>query len=584
MTTNRLRFITPNYQINPKHKKCTKNQAKYSEDNLAFAEDDGDNIDIDLEQFPSIESDRDNIHVTFSKESSTVHIDDQQDPIVSTQPFTTNNNEQILDEEVETTVSSKDDPSILVLTFRSWFLGLLFTCLLSFVNQFFWYRTSPLFVGTLVAQLLTYPLGKGMAKILPNRKFKIFRWSFTLNPGPFTIKEHCIITAMANATCSTAYAIDVITTLRLFYKRLLHPIIGIMFVITSQVLGYGIAGIMRKFLVWPAAMVWPTNLVNCALFRTLHDDKDTDSKEEANKESHWKMSRLRFFFVASLCQFLWYWFPGYIFPVLSLFSWICMIKPDNVVLSQLTGVNGLGIGSIEFDWNAWVAFLGSPIIVPFWKVKSLNKLVLFFIHKFHSCLCLYRAQINILMGFVLLAWIIAPMAYYTNIWGSKAMPIVSSRVFTADGYFYNVSAVLNSEMRLNETAYKIYGELRMPAVFAFSYFISFAAISAVIVHTILYHGKTIMKQFRSSLKDNHNDIHAVLMSRYREAPEWWYTILFMVAFSLAVIVCHFGQLMPWYYLFLAVAMACIFVLPTGIVQAVTNQTIGLNVRILTSEK
>ena len=34
------------------------------------------------------------------------------------------------------------------------------------------------------------------------------------------------------------------------------------------------AGMMRKFLVWPAAMIWPANLVNCALFRTLHNDKD----------------------------------------------------------------------------------------------------------------------------------------------------------------------------------------------------------------------------------------------------------------------------------------------------------------------
>ncbi|CAF0826649.1 unnamed protein product [Rotaria sordida] len=157
------------------------------------------------------------------------------------------------------------------------------------------------------------------------------------------------------------------------------------------------------------------------------------------------------------------------------------------------------------------------------------------------------------------------------------MPIVSNRVFTADGYFYNVSAVLNSQMRLNETAYKNYGELRMSTILALSYAISFAAISAVIVHTILYHGKTIIKQFRSSLKDDHNDIHAVLMSRYREAPEWWYTVLFIIAFTLAIIVCHVGKLMPWYYLILAVAIAFIFVLPTGIVQAITNQTIGLNV-------
>jgi hypothetical protein len=64
-----------------------------------------------------------------------------------------------------------------------------------------------------------------------------------------------------------------------------------------------------------------------------------------------------------------------------------------------------------------------------------------------------------MVGFIVLAWIIAPAAYYSNLWGSKAMPIVSNRVFTADGYFYNVSSILDSQLRLNETAYKNYGML-----------------------------------------------------------------------------------------------------------------------------
>jgi hypothetical protein len=73
-----------------------------------------------------------------------------------------------------------------------------------------------------------------------------------------------------------------------------------------------------------------------------------------------------------------------------------------------------------------------------------------------------------MIGFVVLAWIIAPAAYYSNLWGSKAMPIVSNRVFTADGNFYNVSAVLNSKLRLNETAYKNYGTLIHEAIVASS--------------------------------------------------------------------------------------------------------------------
>jgi hypothetical protein len=201
MANNRPRFIAPSYKINPGRKKHTTNQTRHGEDNPTFLENDEDNVDNDLEQFDKIESDIDNFHVAFSKASLSVDINYRQDSTVSTQPFAIDENEQVSDEDVAANVSNRDDPSTLVLTFRSWFLGLLFTCLLSFVNQFFWYRTSPLFVGTLVAQLLTYPLGKTMARILPNRNYKIFGWSFNLNPGPFTIKEHCIITAMANATC-----------------------------------------------------------------------------------------------------------------------------------------------------------------------------------------------------------------------------------------------------------------------------------------------------------------------------------------------------------------------------------------------
>lgn len=62
-----------------------------------------------------------------------------------------------------------------------------------------------------------------------------------------------------------------------------------------------------------------------------------------------------------------------------------------------------------------------------------------------------------MVGFVVLAWIITPLAYYNNLWDSKVMPIVSNRVFTKQGSFYNVTAVLDSKLRLNETAYQEYG-------------------------------------------------------------------------------------------------------------------------------
>jgi hypothetical protein len=65
--------------------------------------------------------------------------------------------------------------------------------------------------------------------------------------------------------------------------------------------------------------------------------------------------------------------------------------------------------------------------------------------------------VNILIGFVVLAWVITPATYYSNLWDAKILPIVSNRIFSTDGYIYNVSAVLDSNLRLNETAYQEYG-------------------------------------------------------------------------------------------------------------------------------
>lgn len=69
----------------------------------------------------------------------------------------------------------------------------------------------------------------------------------------------------------------------------------------------------------------------------------------------------------------------------------------------------------------------------------------------------FRAQVNIFIGFIALAWVITPATYYTNLWDAKLLPLVSTEVFTVEGYIYNISAVLTPDNRLNETAYAKYG-------------------------------------------------------------------------------------------------------------------------------
>lgn len=60
-----------------------------------------------------------------------------------------------------------------------------------------------------------------------------------------------------------------------------------------------------------------------------------------------------------------------------------------------------------------------------------------------------------------------------------------------------------------------------------SYGLSFAAISSLIVYTYLHNGKQIWQQYKNSAKEK-PDIHMKLMSKYREAPSWWYWGLFAI--------------------------------------------------------
>jgi hypothetical protein len=54
-------------------------------------------------------------------------------------------------------------------------------------------RRPSIVITAIVAQLLSFPLGRAWGQYMPKKVFKIFGKSFSLNPGPFNIKEHTLI-------------------------------------------------------------------------------------------------------------------------------------------------------------------------------------------------------------------------------------------------------------------------------------------------------------------------------------------------------------------------------------------------------
>ena len=140
-------------------------------------------------------------------------------------------------EEVRLTVPITDDPTEPCLTFRTWVLGLISCVLLAFVNQFFGYRDNQLSISSVSAQIVVLPLGKLMATMLPTKQVNVpfTNWSFSLNPGPFSLKEHVLITMFANAGSGGVYAVYIITIVKAFYHRNLNPVAGYLLLQTTQV-------------------------------------------------------------------------------------------------------------------------------------------------------------------------------------------------------------------------------------------------------------------------------------------------------------------------------------------------------------
>ncbi|KAL1674846.1 OPT oligopeptide transporter protein-domain-containing protein [Schizophyllum commune] len=420
-----------------------------------------------------------------------------------------------------------------VSTIRAWIIGIAWAILIPGLNQFLAFRFPSIIIGGIVSQLLSLPIGCAFARYLPN--WSIF--GIPLNPGPFSVKEHVLITSSIGA--QSAYATEVVAVQRYFYNQTFSFAYQWLLVISTQLIGLSVGGVAKRFLVAPPSMIWPESLITCALFNTLH------SAKYAGIGGHGGMSRERFFVYSFIASFVWYFFPGYLFGALSYFSWVTWIRPDDPVIAQVFGYfHGMGLTAVTFDWNQ-IAYMGSPLATPWW------------------------AQVNVLTGFVVFFWIVTPGLYFTNTWYSQYMPLASSASFDNTGQEYNLTRILTHETALDRTEYSNYSPLFIST--------SFASIAATIVHAILYFRKPIMKQFRRSLSEQ-PDVHARLMTRYPVLPDWWFLVILAVTFTFGVVCIEIWptELPVWGYL-VALMLSFLFVVPVGMIQAVTNHQVSLGI-------
>ncbi|KAG0450204.1 hypothetical protein HPP92_027046 [Vanilla planifolia] len=270
-------------------------------------------------------------------------------------------------------------------------------------------------------------------------------------------------------------------------------------------------------------------------------------------------TRLQFFVIVFIGSFAYYAVPGFLFPCLSCISVLCLIFKKSVAAHQIgSGLRGLGIGSFGFDWSTVAGFLGSPLATP------------------------ATAIFNMMASFVLVIYVLLPLTYWTNTYNAKLFPIISAHVFDYTGRTYNTTRIINQAFTLDAEETESYSKINLSIMFALTYGLGFATLTASIMHVALHHGKDIWTMWKKSKKHADNmleDVHLRLMRNYRPVPDWWFHLLLVCVITLSIITCEGfgGQLqLPWWGVLMACAMALFFTLPIGVIVATTNQGPALN--------
>ncbi|KAK6906266.1 OPT family small oligopeptide transporter [Kwoniella mangroviensis CBS 8507] len=471
--------------------------------------------------------------------------------------------------EVRAVVENTDDVDMPSFTFRVCFIGTLYVIAGAFINQLFEIRQPSIQVSSEVAQLLAYPAGKLCEKLLPDWGFTLFGKRHSLNGSKFTKKEHMLITIMATVGYNTPYTTDIILSQYLpqYFNQSYAAEFGyqILLGFGTNFCGYGLAGLARRFLIYPSYCVWPGSLVTIALNRAFHSETDPAVPGPFKRIYSW--SRMKLFGVAFAAMFVWFWLPGFLFTALSTFNWISWISPNSVSLNNIVGFNnGLGLNPFPtFDFNVLTAYGFNPLVVP--AFGTINQFIGMF------------ATFFMIVGF-----------YWSNVWNTGYLPINSNHVFDNTGSAFDVQKVIDDRGIFDAAKYQTYSQPWMAAGNLVVYFWFFAQYTCTISYAFLFHRREIVHGFKgmwNSLRRNKKDdtvddlsedIHCRLMRSYPEVPEWWYglVLLFAIGCGMAGIGAWDTYTNPAVVLF-GIAMGLIFVVPVGLVTAITGIQVTMNV-------
>ncbi|KAK9460480.1 OPT oligopeptide transporter protein-domain-containing protein [Lipomyces oligophaga] len=451
-----------------------------------------------------------------------------------------------------------DDPGLPVETIRAYFLGCCWVAIGSFINQMFTFRQPSLTIGSTAIQIMLFPCGKFLAKVLPDWGVTVFGRRHSLNPGPWNNKEQMLATLMVNvgSTSSNFMSYVVVMKLERFFNQSWVNF-GFIFLMnfSTQFFGFGLAGLLRRWVVYPAKAIWPSLLPTVMLNRTLL------LPEDRHPVHGWTITRYRFFFTVLGCMLIYYWLPGFLFTALSTFNWMTWIAPKNLNLGVITGSSQIGLNPLTtFDWG--VIGYSAPLAVPFFSMA------------------------NQWFGMLVSALIMIGLWYRNYKWMGY-FPINSTSSFDNTGATYNASRIINEDLTLNVENYKNYSPPFLSIGYVMIYGSEFVMFTMSVIYIWLAERRALTTAFgsfyrsirnrKSSNFKEYDDVFCRLMSKYPEVPDWWYLCILAVslAFGIAAVEAYDTNT-PWWSVIVIIVICVFLIMPSAIVFSITGYQLGFN--------
>ncbi|KAG1754615.1 OPT oligopeptide transporter protein-domain-containing protein [Suillus lakei] len=423
-------------------------------------------------------------------------------------------------------ISVDDDPSLNPWTLRAFFIGIGLSAFGGSLAQIYYFKPQTILVSLMFLGIISYIIGFAMETFIP--RHGLLRY---LNPGPFNKKENAFIIIMSSAAANSALGTEVLAVQRLYYNITPNAGSSIFLLFSSQLLGYGIGGLMRGILLYPSKMLYPGVLPLLSMFDALYRDGI-----EARR-------RLKVFYFVFTVIFIWEIFPEWIFPLLTGLSIFCLAVPNNAAVSRVfggsNGNEGLGLLSICFDW-----------------------------------------QLSSFIGYIL-CMVVFVGIFYNNIWESQNFPFLAQLLFYENGTVYNQTLIMNSNYEVDPT---LVAEQGLP-FYAGTWIINLLSTNLMTYAAAwTWMNMDTLRSWRANfdwkfwqhsgkreVPANTEDLdpHYREMLKYPDTPNSWYLLTFVLSFIVGLVVIYkTNSTLPWWGFVIAGPLGhCLYAI-TGLILSI----------------